>query len=154
MTTEKRLFSHFATSEIIEIATSKWNCHCLTKLRYHNFKIVSSAGKSRIKMHSKPLTSILNSFSYDFKPSQGVMTSADPEIGYMPRSRWHWTVTKYSIASVFGLCFRTNIYKLFTEQTFLLYLIYIFVLVWTHAYADWLWKTFISVFDLEWYNTS
>ena len=81
------------------------------------------------------------------------MTSTDPEIGYMPRSRWQ-TVTKYSIASVFGLCFRKKIYKLFTEQTSLLYLIYIFVLVWTHAYAERLWKTFITVFDSEWYNIS
>ena len=83
--------------------------------------------------------------------SENLMNSTDQEIGCMPRSHSQ-SVTKYSIASVFGLYFGKKMYKLSTEQTFLLYLIYIFVLVWTHAYADWLWKTFVKVFDSEWYN--
>ena len=53
-------------------------------------------------MHSKPLTSILNSFSYDFKPSQGLMTSADPEIGYMPRSR-HVSIPRLALRTRFVL---------------------------------------------------
>ena len=85
--------------------------------------------------------------------SENLMNSTDQEIGCMPRSHSQ-SVTKYSIASVFGLYFGKKMYKLSTEQTFLLYLIYIFVLVWTHAYADWLWKTFVKVFDSEWYNIS